>query len=303
MRRGKPGRMIVFDTVPCECEPGTALEPDSTLGTTVQDIVRIAADAQSLEDGLRRTIDYICAYIGWPVGHVYRSTETDTELLLPTPIWRLDHPQRFRLFCQLTETTAFRPGIGMIGRVMVERQPTWCADVTADPQFIRKRERIDIGVRACVAFPVLAGDEVAAVCEFFTIQVLQADPQLIALLDCAGMILGQMAVRMHWKAKCEQILAATTTLEQAMTTNEQAAMSRLASTLDHEINSSLFAARTSLDLHQAEASANGEPSYLIEVAQAELERITEVMKLVQRLAQLDQSGQPLRPLKELIEAV
>ena len=49
----------------------------------------------------------------------------------------------------------------------VSRSPAWIADVTLDANFPKARLAQDIGVNAVFALPVLVGEEVITVHEFF----------------------------------------------------------------------------------------------------------------------------------------
>lgn len=275
MGHGGRGRVIVFAGNNGEPEPEWAAEPHMAFEGALPVLSAICAEAMGIDEALERTLDAICARLGWPVGHVYRIDEAGGQALLPAPLWHLDQPQRFARFRRITESTIFPPGHGLIGGILAERRPVWCSDVTSEPNFVR-RSNEDLGVRACFAFPVITGGEVVAVCEFFSPEPMEADPRMLDLLVCAGALLGQAVERARWQAERARLLA-------AITEAERQATGHLARTLAHEINSPLLAARTGLALHAADLADAGVEAPLLEPVRDELTRIAEVMRALHKL--------------------
>ena len=132
-------------------------------------VVATAANlARDVDEALLVGLNEVCTHTGWPVGHVYTRDENDPAVLKPTELWHLGDAPMFEAFRQVTETTIFRTGEGLPGRVFAERQPAWIEDVMADDNFPRAKLAEDIGVRGAFAFPVLVGQTVVAVLEFFS---------------------------------------------------------------------------------------------------------------------------------------
>ena len=64
----------------------------------LQAITAAANEATSLEAVLQLALDQICAYIGWPIGHVYLAARDGSGLWRSSTIWHLDTPERFAAF-------------------------------------------------------------------------------------------------------------------------------------------------------------------------------------------------------------
>ena len=47
-------------------------------------------------------MDRVCAYTGWPIGHVYLAVALGDDRWAPTALWHLDTPGRFTAFQQAT---------------------------------------------------------------------------------------------------------------------------------------------------------------------------------------------------------
>jgi PAS domain S-box-containing protein len=154
-------------------------------------VATAANEAASTEAVLQVALDLICAHTGWTVGHAYLVNQ-DREIR-STSIWHLDDPDRREPFRKATESADFRPEAGLPGRVMKTGQPVWIRDVEEDSEFQRKLR--NTGLRAAVAFPVLAGTEVVGVLEFFADVPAELDPSLLDTLAGVGAQLGRAAER------------------------------------------------------------------------------------------------------------
>ena len=167
-------------------------------GKSIRLLHRVAAaanEAYEFEAAMQVGLDEICAYTGWPVGHVYRLDAEGSGELAPLTIWHFDSPARFATFRRVTEGTRFAPGIGLPGRVLSSREPAWIVDVTKDPNFPRAKLAEDIGVKAGFAFPILAGKDVVAVMEFFSTEAVEPDDHILEIMAQIGTQLGRVIER------------------------------------------------------------------------------------------------------------
>ena len=73
-------------------------------------------------------------------------------------------------------------------------------DVTQDPTFRRAKFAKDIGVKAGFAFPVLVGNDVVAVLEFFSTQAVEPDETVLELMESIGTQLGRVVERTRSEA-------------------------------------------------------------------------------------------------------
>jgi diguanylate cyclase (GGDEF)-like protein len=151
---------------------------------------------QSIPDVLRLVLAEICEFTGWLVGHAYGAEAHSAPVRLRSmAVWRTVESDRIAEFCCVTEKTEFEAGVGLLGRVYDERAPVWVSNVTADPSFCRLRVADACGLKAACAFPVLLGNEVAAVLEFFTDKTIEQDDVLLEVMSQVGMQLGRVIER------------------------------------------------------------------------------------------------------------
>lgn len=157
-------------------------------------VTTAATEAEGPDDVLGLALEQVCAYTGWPVGHAYL-WDRARELLFPSPLWHMDDPGRFATFRTVTESTAFRRGQGLPGRVLETGEPVWISDVSRDPDFPRAGLATDLGVTSAFAFPVPTADGVVAVLEFFSGDAAAPDEPLLALMAVVGAQLGRVFER------------------------------------------------------------------------------------------------------------
>jgi PAS domain S-box-containing protein len=154
-----------------------------------------ANQARDADDALKSCIDAVCRFNSWPVGHVYRCSPDAPDTMLPTDIWHLDEPERFATFRQVTGETTFERGVGLPGLVLESGKPAWIADITKDANFPHARMADDIGIKEGFGVPVLVGDEVVAVLEFFSAEPIKPDEDSQAVLDNIGTQVGRVIER------------------------------------------------------------------------------------------------------------
>ena len=157
-------------------------------------LITVAAnEASTVEGAMRIALDRVCAHTRWPVGHAY--FKDSAGVLVSTSLWQLDNPERYETFRKASEAVTFVAGTGLPGRVLEGRRPAWIVDVTKDPNFPRSKAAQDTGLRAAFAFPVLVGEEVVAVMEFFSHEPAAPDDAVLTIMAHVGGQLGRVIER------------------------------------------------------------------------------------------------------------
>jgi GAF domain-containing protein len=184
---------VSVSTVPSGSQrrPGTKAAYLQLLRT----VSEAANQATDLDAPLQACLDAACQFTGWPVGHVYIRETQPPYHLIPTNIWHLDDPERYRVFRDVTMITPLAPGAGLPGHVLVVGRPVWIRDVTQHPNFPRAKLAKDIGVRAGFGLPIKVKDAVPAVLEFFTPDVLEPDQEVLDVMEQVGTVLGRIFER------------------------------------------------------------------------------------------------------------
>lgn len=173
-----------------------ALQARIEIAELLEKIAAAANEASEVEEAMQDFLDLVCTFTDWPVGHVYLVDE-DSGSLYSTEVWHLDDPEQFDTFRKVTKQTRLKLGIGLPGRVLASRKPAWIGDVTKDGNFPRADSAADIGVKAGFAFPVLVGDEIVAILEFFAKDAVEIAPMLLEVTAQIGTHLGRVFERVQ----------------------------------------------------------------------------------------------------------
>lgn len=246
--------------------------------------VTFAANATSdVEVALTRAIDEICRTVGWPVGHAYVLDPEDRDRLVPTDQWHLADPS-FEPFREVTVGTAFVRGNGLPGRVLETGDPDWIPDVVRDDNFPRSGSAQQVGLRTAMAFPVLAGDRVEAVLEFYDDQRVEPDVAMLELMGSIGTELGRVFERHRSREELER---ANEDLREA---NEMKA--RLVSVVSHELRSPLTAIHGFADLLQQDWDGTSDSEKLESIGSIERQskRLFRLVEDLLTLSRLEAQG-------------
>src|SRR5580692_8148458 len=163
----------------------------------LEEIATSSNQASSVGEAMKFTLDRVCAYTRWPIGHAYFAPDGNTGSIVSTNIWHLTDVDRFNQFREVTERTDFRPGTGLPGRVLASREPAWITDLTVDTNSPRGPSARQAGLRSAFAFPVLSRNEVAAILEFFSETVSEPQAAFLQIMSQIGTLLGRVVERVR----------------------------------------------------------------------------------------------------------
>lgn len=131
------------------------------------------AESGTLRDGVVRAMSIIGSRLGWDMGAFWLVDRTGSVLRC-TEVWQA-RAHQFREYESLTRSLEFARGIGLPGKVWLEKGPAWSNDVGRELNFARAKTASKAGLRAAFAFPTLIGDEVNGVIEMFGTRYRETD--------------------------------------------------------------------------------------------------------------------------------
>jgi PAS domain S-box-containing protein len=170
-----------------------ALRRESETVRLLERVAVAANEASNVDEAYATTVEAVCAHTGWPMGHVYVAVSKGKKLV-SSGIWHLDDSFGFEPLRLVTETTPREWGEGLSGRVLATGQAMW---IDNEHRMNDSRGAIvqELGVKAAFAFPVLVGEEVVAVFEFFDTVAAEPDASLLEVMTNVGTQLGRVVER------------------------------------------------------------------------------------------------------------
>jgi len=146
----------------------------------LQSITMEVAAASDLSSALEIVLRRVCEKTGWELGQAWVPNR-DKTLLVCGPVWFCGEAD-LKHFRAVSEKSHFQPGVGLPGRVWKSKQPVWIEDVGDDPNFPRTKAAKAVGLKTAVGIPILTGDEVIAVIEFFLCQSRSENERLVNVI-------------------------------------------------------------------------------------------------------------------------
>jgi PAS domain S-box-containing protein len=245
----------------------------------LQTVAVAANEARRSEDALRVSLEAICAHTRWPVGHVLLREGRDGPLV-SAGIWHLDDPDRYEAFRAVSEELSFRDDDTLPGDVLASGEPDWIASVEDHLGAVRPTIALEAGLRSALAFPVLAGSEVAAVLEFWAAEPGAPSSETLEFMANIGKVLG----RVFERTRAERFLA-----EQNESLRELDRLKdEFVSLVSHELRTPLTSIRGYLELalEDSETLTSDQREYLA-VVQRNSERLLRLVGDLLFVAQVD----------------
>ena len=151
------------------------------------------AEVRHLGDASQKIVQAICESMHWDFGGLWL-VDAAAGVLRCVDTWSapgFSAPQ----FVEATKQSAFAPGVGLPGRVWSSRKAFWIPEVVVDDHFVLAELAVMAGLHGALAFPIIRGDEVIGVMEFFSKRIYTPDDDLISMLTALGAQIGSFVER------------------------------------------------------------------------------------------------------------
>ncbi len=156
-------------------------------------ITRILAEAPSLQAATPQLLQAICESLDWQVGQLWRRDRT-ANVLCYVERWHGASLDAAALAAHSQQLT-LAYGQGFPGQIWARGAPLWIPDVVTDPVFLRRTAAAHDNLHTAFGFPVLLGNEVLGVMEFFSQRIREPNAELLAMLGTIGSQIGQVMER------------------------------------------------------------------------------------------------------------
>ncbi len=154
------------------------------------------AEAGDLAVAAPAILEAICAKLGWRIGILWKRDRKEDRLRCVT-CWGVSDESTF---LESTRHAAFAAGEGLPGMVWRRRAPIWIENLGGAPDTPRIEAAADAGLRTAVAFPILRGDELLGVMEFYADELHPREPETLRTMGAFSSQIGEFIVRRRAEA-------------------------------------------------------------------------------------------------------
>lgn len=167
-------------------------------------ITRIVSRSIDFVEGTHEILETVCESLGWQVGVLWAVDHQD-EVLRCVDVWH-DSVLDLSAFEHACRNRTFPRQVGLPGRIWSWGRPAWIPNLKKDTNFPLGPFAERAGLRATFGFPILLGDEVIGVIEFFSQEIRQPDEELLEMIGSVGSQIGQFQERKRAEEKLAHLL-------------------------------------------------------------------------------------------------
>jgi len=250
----------------------------------LREVARIANRSESAGEAYQEVLDRVCAHFDWLAGHAWMEATDGDVRLVDSGLWSRNPPRALDALVRPCRGREHAPGEGLVGQVYASGR----AAAAPGPAQAGGADEPE-GAGAVVASPVLIGEEVTAVLEFYTREGPRVSPDTLSLLDQIGIEVGRAAERARADEQRREREAQFAHLGRQIVAGE------MASGIAHELNQPLGAIVSGADACLKMLREQGlEASTIAEGVQALKEDGARAGEIIRRLREFVRRAEPRR---------
>jgi PAS domain S-box-containing protein len=148
----------------------------------------VSADAAAHE-----TLSTLGTHLGATFGALWL-VDRERNVLRVGDVWTAPEAHA-EAFIAETRTMEIHPGEGVPGRIWQERAPLYFAEIPESDEFPRQATASELGLGTGYGFPIILGDEVYGVLEFFANAAVEPREEVVETMDSVGRQIAQFVER------------------------------------------------------------------------------------------------------------
>jgi PAS domain S-box-containing protein len=166
-------------------------------------VSQIIGETTSMDEGLSRVLEALCTTFSCEFAALW-TVDEQQHLIRPRITWS-SRGRSSDDFLRDTQAQICARGEGLPGMVWSQGKPCWVPDLRQDPAFQRRGSARLNGYVSGWAVPVRVGNQVIAVIECFSRQLIREDPDLLATVETVCGSVGQFMARAGQEARMRQL--------------------------------------------------------------------------------------------------
>ncbi len=192
-RTGKPECLL------CAVEDITDRKLGEQRQAMEQAINLVLAETETVPEAISKVIQCICQAMKWHFGS-YWSLDREARELRFLESWGLDTPELCEFMsnrAQHAVNPATTGAQGLVQRIYTSGKPVWIANIAREPWFTGAHLLAKAGLQGAFGFPLLLGNKVLGVMEFFHRDAPEPNDALLTTVFSIGSQIGQYVARME----------------------------------------------------------------------------------------------------------
>ncbi len=158
------------------------------------DVAGLLAAAPSLTETIEILLQTVARALEWDVAQFWEA-ETEAPDKLRTELTWHGPDRKLAAYVKRARKLSFSPTVGLPGQVLASGQIEWVPEISQCAHFVLKREAVQAGLHAALAFPILLHNRPLGTMVFLARHMTAPDEDLRRLLASLGSQIGQFMER------------------------------------------------------------------------------------------------------------
>jgi signal transduction histidine kinase len=156
-------------------------------------VIRALNESPTPQEAAQHILQTICVSIGWDIGTIC-DVDTQSARTSCIGVWQKALTDALEFTASNPENNFTCP-TALLNRVVASRQPQWINDLRSPINFSQPAIASATQIQSGFGLPILSGNDLIGVLEFYSYEVQQPDPELAQILATIASHIGQLIQR------------------------------------------------------------------------------------------------------------